>query len=66
MTPQEFVQRVRMAHAAHLLETTQASVEAIAARVGYADPAAFRRVFRRHLGDSPREMRMRPRPVVPG
>jgi transcriptional regulator GlxA family with amidase domain len=53
-SPQRFVQRVRMAHAAHLLDTTRASVEDIAARVGYADAAAFRRVFRRHTGSSPR------------
>ncbi len=57
LTPQRFVQRVRMAHAASLLETTRASVEEVAARVGYADPAAFRRVFRRHTGESPRGRR---------
>ncbi|ATB46543.1 AraC family transcriptional regulator [Corallococcus macrosporus DSM 14697] len=54
MTPLEFVQRVRVAHASHLLETTRASVEEVAARVGYADPAAFRRVFRRYAGETPR------------
>lgn len=54
MTPLQFVQRIRMAHAAHLLETTRESVETVAARVGYADAAAFRRVFRRHAGESPR------------
>jgi transcriptional regulator GlxA family with amidase domain len=57
MTPQGFVQRVRMAQAAHLLETTRDSVEEVAGRVGYADPAAFRRVFRRHTGASPRGYR---------
>lgn len=54
MTPQQFVQRVRVTHAAHLLETTRAPVDEIAARVGYADAAAFRRVFRKHAGESPR------------
>ncbi|WNZ63896.1 helix-turn-helix domain-containing protein [Myxococcus sp. MxC21-1] len=54
MTPLEFVQRVRVAHASHLLETTHASVEDVAARVGYADTAAFRRVFRRYVGETPR------------
>ena len=58
MTPQGFVQRVRVAHAAHLLETTSASVEDVAERVGYADAAAFRRVFRRHAGASPRDHRL--------
>ncbi len=54
MTPLEFVQRVRVTHAVHLLETTKDAVEEVAARVGYADAAAFRRVFRRHAGESPR------------
>jgi len=53
-TPQRFVQRVRVSHAVHLLETTRESVEEVAARVGYADSAAFRRTFRRHTGASPR------------
>lgn len=54
MTPQRFVQRIRVARAAHLLETTREPVEEVAARVGYADAAAFRRIFRRHTGTSPR------------
>ncbi|NOK33255.1 helix-turn-helix domain-containing protein [Corallococcus exercitus] len=54
MTPLEFVQRVRMAHASHLLETTHESVEAISLRVGYADAAAFRRVYKRYAGETPR------------
>lgn len=57
MTPQRFVQRVRVAQATHLLETTRDSVEEVAARVGYADAAAFRRVFRKHAGESPRGQR---------
>ena len=60
MTPNELVQRVRVAHAANLLETTRVSVEEIAGRVGYADAAAFRRVFRRYAGESPRGRRSRP------
>ncbi|HEY0468399.1 MAG TPA: helix-turn-helix domain-containing protein, partial [Polyangiaceae bacterium] len=63
LTPQRFVQTLRVARAAHWLETTRESVEEIAARVGYADPAAFRRIFRRHTGSSPRraEPRVMPR-----
>lgn len=57
MTPNEMVQRLRVSRAAHLLETTRASVEEVAARVGYADAAAFRRVFRRYAGESPRGRR---------
>lgn len=57
MTPHELVQRMRVRHAAHLLETRHLSVEDVAARVGYADAAAFRRVFRRYAGESPRGRR---------
>lgn len=57
MTPNEMVQRLRVTRAAHLLETTKASVEEVARRVGYADAAAFRRVFRRYSGESPRGRR---------
>lgn len=66
LTPQRFVQRVRVAHAAHLLETTRAPVEEVAARVGYADAAAFRRIFRRHTGESPRGRRAAPEPAPGG
>lgn len=61
MTPHEMVQRLRVAHASHLLETSNVSVEEVAARVGYADPAAFRRVFRRYAGGAPRERRAQAR-----
>lgn len=59
MTPHEMVQRIRVTHAAHLLETTQVSVEEVAGRVGYADAAAFRRVFQKYAGESPRGRRAR-------
>lgn len=59
MTPNELVQRLRVSHATHLLETSNVSIDEVAARVGYADPAAFRRVFRRFSGDSPRGRRIR-------
>lgn len=59
LTPQRFAQRLRVAQAVHLLETTQHPVDDIAARVGYADPAAFRRIFRRETGESPRARRTR-------
>jgi transcriptional regulator GlxA family with amidase domain len=58
-TPHRFAQRLRVARAAHLLETTHRSVDEVAEGVGYADPAAFRRIFRRETGESPRTRRMR-------
>lgn len=62
LTPLAFVQRLRVARAAHLLETTRLSVDEVAARVGYADAAAFRRVFHRHAGESPRGRQRSPAP----
>ncbi len=59
LSPQRFAQRLRVQRAVHLLETTADPVDDIAARVGYADPAAFRRVFRRETGDTPRARRRR-------
>jgi transcriptional regulator GlxA family with amidase domain len=56
-TPHRFAQRLRVARARQLLETTSRSVEDIAAAVGYADIAAFRRVFRRETGEAPRNTR---------
>ncbi|MFO0624761.1 MAG: helix-turn-helix domain-containing protein [Polyangiales bacterium] len=57
MTPLALAQKIRMQHAVHLLDTTRASVDEVAARVGYADAAAFRRVFRKVVGESPRTRR---------
>jgi transcriptional regulator GlxA family with amidase domain len=56
-TPQRWMQRLRIAHARHLLESTRESVEHIATRVGYADAAAFRKIFRRELGLTPHASR---------
>lgn len=59
ISPLEFVHRLRVAHAAGLLATTSRPVDAIAAAVGYTDPAAFRRVYRRHTGETPSATRTR-------
>ncbi|MNT00448.1 HTH-type transcriptional regulator CdhR [compost metagenome] len=58
-TPNRFAQRLRIAHAVHLLESTSDSIDAIAGHVGYADPAAFRRVFYRATGTTPSARRLR-------
>ena len=49
----EWVTERRMAAARSLLLTTDLSAEAIAARVGYDDPAYFSRRFRGHHGVAP-------------
>jgi transcriptional regulator GlxA family with amidase domain len=56
-TPMRFVQRIRAEHAARLLQTTSAPFEVIAEQVGYGEPGALRRVLRREMGVSPRNLR---------
>jgi transcriptional regulator GlxA family with amidase domain len=41
VSPIQFVQRIRLETARHLLETTRLSVEEIARQVGYAEPSPF-------------------------
>jgi len=48
---------VRMDRAREMLLEENATVRAIAARVGYSQPAQFAKAFRRHHGISPSELR---------
>ncbi|AKU15905.1 helix-turn-helix domain-containing protein [Luteipulveratus mongoliensis] len=64
-TPQQFVVQARMSAAKSLLAETDLTVAAIAARVGYEDPAYFSRLFSRQIGLPPsafREQQQRGRP----
>ncbi|MCC5859576.1 MAG: helix-turn-helix domain-containing protein [Ectothiorhodospiraceae bacterium] len=58
-TPGGYLQRLRVDAAKRLLETTSRSVEQIAPMVGYQDVSAFRKLFRRVTGLTPREYRQR-------
>jgi transcriptional regulator GlxA family with amidase domain len=58
-TPIAYVQRLRVEEAKRRLERTDTPVERIAWEVGYEDPAAFRRLFRRVAGISPGAYRRR-------
>ena len=57
--PLQFVQRLRVEHAVHLLETSDLPFDEIAARVGYGEPAGLRRILRRETGCSPSDFRGR-------
>ena len=57
LSPVQFLRRLRVERAVELLETTTLSVEAIAHRVGYAEPTTLRRLLRRDAGGRPRELR---------
>ena len=53
----KLIQRRRLLQAAHLLETTALSVEAVALRVGYGDSTALRKLIKREFGVTPGALR---------
>lgn len=57
--PNDYLQQVRIAKAREILERTLTPVDRIAWDVGYADPAAFRKLFLRLTGVSPAAYRQR-------
>ncbi len=57
VTPQAYIQRVRLDVAKPLLEDSDASVAQIAAEVGFSDENAFRKAFARRTGLSPTQYR---------
>jgi len=66
-TPKQYTQRLRLERAAARLLTTQQSIVAIAAGVGFASHAVFTRAFRRHFGRTPAQYRARSREsLTPG
>ncbi|NRR33535.1 helix-turn-helix domain-containing protein [Oxalobacteraceae bacterium] len=57
ISPIKFIQRRRLSQAAHLLETTTLSIEQVAARVGYQDSTALRKLIKREFGVTPSTLR---------
>lgn len=69
LSPLDYVHALRVEEAKQMLETENLPVDAIAAEVGYEDPAFFRRLFRRHVALTPAAYRRafaRPAPVPHG
>jgi transcriptional regulator GlxA family with amidase domain len=56
-TPLAFFQDLRIERALHLLRTSRASVDQIAAEVGYAEGVTLRALLRRKLGRGVNEIR---------
>lgn len=57
IAPIDYVIRYRMKQAEELLYTTSATIHEIAKAVGYTDPNYFSRVFKTHMGMSPKKSR---------
>jgi transcriptional regulator GlxA family with amidase domain len=56
-SPLSYFQGLRVERAVHLLKTTNASVDEVAARVGYADGVTLRTLLRRRLHQGIKEIR---------
>jgi transcriptional regulator GlxA family with amidase domain len=52
-----YLLQLRLQRAWHLLKTTDLNVSEIAYDVGFKDASYFSRVFKKHFGGSPIEMR---------
>lgn len=57
VSPWDYLSRWRVQRARELLATTDKSITAVAAEVGFDDSAYFSRVFRKHAGESPQAYR---------
>jgi transcriptional regulator GlxA family with amidase domain len=57
LSPVKFIQQRRMLHAAHLIESTSMSIEAVAEKVGYQDATALRKLIKRGFGMTPTALR---------
>ncbi|WP_444996405.1 GlxA family transcriptional regulator [Aliikangiella sp. IMCC44359] len=55
--PSEYIQQIRIKKASELIEAGIYNIENIASMTGYEDPAAFRKVFSRITGFSPRQFK---------
>ena len=59
LTPQAYLEEVRIDAARRLLEETALAIDDLRTRVGFADPSSFRRAFKRQTGLTPGQYRQR-------
>ncbi len=63
-SPIEYIQTLRIEEAKQLLETSRIAVDDVSFEVGYANPAYFRKLFKRRTGVSPARYRQRFSPIA--
>jgi AraC-like DNA-binding protein len=59
LTPNDYVQRLRIGRACEILAGSDESITGIACRMGFSDSQYFARVFRKYMGETPSEYRDR-------
>jgi transcriptional regulator GlxA family with amidase domain len=59
MTPLDYVHAVRLEEAKQMLERSEMAIEGIANEIGYEDASFFGRLFRRKVGLTPAQYRLR-------
>lgn len=62
-SPLNYLIQLRLTEAVHLLETTDYRIISIAEQCGFRNLSNFNRLFKHHIGLSPRELRDRSRPA---
>lgn len=68
VTPTQYVNRIRIQHAAMLLGSTTVPLEQVALDCGFENMSYFHRLFKEHYGATPKDYRRRHRrdPIQPG
>jgi AraC-like DNA-binding protein len=56
-TPIEFLNNLRIQQACQLLDLTNLNISEISDKLGFSDPFYFSRVFKKSIGQSPRDYR---------
>ena len=57
LSPNRFIQRVRLERAAELLQTGELNVTEVAYQIGYNSPSHFAKVFQEHFGHAPAKLK---------
>jgi len=53
----DYLYRIRMERAAHLLRNTDMKIAEISAQLGFLAAPHFNKIFKRHYGSTPQEFR---------